>query len=272
MFHLMKGVQLEIWQNNLEYIAKDMGAAIGPRSIVEGHLAVESTLRSACLGRWRAAAMRVGLVIAACIGALLAAAGLSQCRRTVRSVVGGVAVWNHDRAVVIINSKSLIYRGSVLKILFGAARQSAGIPSEPSKLSLESVVARIGNERVDSTTHPFAISGVTVVGDSVLGNVGDGNVVQIDLGARDLAPATPEQRHAFWRSYKDPPFKDGNWSADVRFGGRWRLEETVMQLSDGVYHVTAFPSDGVWTYRVLERGVSAVIATVDENPRWSCDP
>ena len=36
MFHLMKGVQLEIWQNNLEYIAKDMGAAIGPRSIVEG--------------------------------------------------------------------------------------------------------------------------------------------------------------------------------------------------------------------------------------------
>jgi hypothetical protein len=181
--------------------------------------------------------MRAGFVIAACIGALIAAAALSQRCRTVTKVVGGVAVWNRDRAVVIINSKRLVYRGNVLKILFGAAKQSAGVPSEPSELSLESVVARIGNDRVDSTTYPFPISGVTVVGDSVLGNAGDANLVRIDLVARDpLAPATPQQRAAFWHSHKIPPFKDGNWSADGRFDGRWRLEETVMHLSDGVYH------------------------------------
>jgi hypothetical protein len=43
-----------------------------------------------------------------------------------------------------------------------------------------------------------------------------------------------------------------------------------MQLSDGAYHVTSSASAGVWTYRVLERRLSAVIASVDENPRWSC--
>jgi hypothetical protein len=36
MFHVMKGVQLEIWQKDFEYIAKNTGAAIGPRSIIEG--------------------------------------------------------------------------------------------------------------------------------------------------------------------------------------------------------------------------------------------
>lgn len=216
--------------------------------------------------------MRAALVVAVCIGALLAAAGLSQRCRTVTKVVGGVAVWNRDRAVVIVNSKKLVYRGHVLAILFGAAKQSAGVPAEPSELSLQSVVARIGNDRVESTTYPFAISGVTVVGDSVLGNAGDGNVVRVDLVARDLARATPEQRDAFWHSKKLVPFRDGDWNADGRFLARWRLAETVMQLSDGVYHVTASPSEGVWTYRVLERGLSSVIAAVDENPRWSCDP
>jgi len=36
MFNVMKGVQLEIWEKDLQYIAKDTGAAIGPRSIIEG--------------------------------------------------------------------------------------------------------------------------------------------------------------------------------------------------------------------------------------------
>jgi len=115
--------------------------------------------------------MKPVLVSAVCIAALLAAAGVSQSCRTVQSVVGGVAVWNHDRAIVIINSKRLTYRGSVLEVLFGRVKQTAGIPSEPS---------------------------------------------------------------------------------------------------DGAYHVTSSASAGVWTYRVLERRLSAVIASVDENPRWSC--
>ena len=37
MFRVMKGVRLDIWQKDFEYIAKDIGAAIGPRSIVRGH-------------------------------------------------------------------------------------------------------------------------------------------------------------------------------------------------------------------------------------------
>jgi len=36
MFSVMKGVQLEIWEKDLQYIAKETGAAIGPRSIIEG--------------------------------------------------------------------------------------------------------------------------------------------------------------------------------------------------------------------------------------------
>jgi len=216
--------------------------------------------------------MKPVLVSAVCIAALLGAAGVSQSCRTVQSVVGGVAVWNHDRAIVIINSKRLTYRGSVLEVLFGRAKQTAGIPSEPSELSLESVVARIANGRVASTQHPFAIGGVTVVGDAVLGKVTYGDVVRIDLSAaNDLVAATPEERDAFWHSSKSAPFTDGKWSADDRFFGRSRLAETVMQLSDGAYHVTSSASAGVWTYRVLERRLSAVIASVDENPRWSCD-
>jgi len=96
-------------------------------------------------------------------------------------------------------------------------------------------------------------------------------VVRIDLSAaNDLVAATPEERDAFWHSSKSAPVTDGKWSADDRFFGRSRLAETVMQLSDGAYHVTSSASAGVWTYRVLERRLSAVIASVDENPRWSC--
>jgi len=142
---------------------------------------------------------------------------------------------------------------------------------EPT-VSLQTVITQIANGRADSIQRPFSIQGVTVVGDSVLGKVTDGGVVRIDFARNDLIPARLEERDAYWHSKKLAPFTDGEWSADDRFLARGRLRETVMQLADGTYNVTSSPSDGVWTYRVLGTGMSAVIESIDENPRWSCGP
>jgi len=173
---------------------------------------------------------------------------------------------------VIVNSKILTFRGSMLRLLLTRLKHTAGVPSEPSELSLQSVITWIANGRADSIRHPFAIEGVTVVGDSVLAKVTYGGVVRIDLASNDLITATAEERDTYWHSRKLAPFTDGKWDADDRFLARARLGETVMQLADGAYHVTSSPSDGEWSYRVLGKGMSAVIATIDENPRWACGP
>ena len=216
--------------------------------------------------------MRAILVVGGCVGVLLAVTGLMRGCRSVRTVTGGIAVWNHEHAAVIVNSKTLTFSGSMLRLLLTRLKHTAGVPSEPSQVSLQTVITQIANGRADSIQRPFSIQGVTVVGDSVLGKVTDGGVVRIDFARNDLIPARLEERDAYWHSKKLAPFTDGEWSADDRFLARGRLRETVMQLADGTYNVTSSPSDGVWTYRVLGTGMSAVIESIDENPHWSCGP
>jgi len=213
--------------------------------------------------------MKAVLVACGCVGVLLAATGLIRGCLSVRGVTGGVAVWNHERAAVIVNSKTLTFRGSMLQILLTRLKHTAGVPSEPWEVSLQTVITRIANGRAESVRHPFAIQGITVVGESVLGKMTEGGVVRIDLARNDLIPAGVEERDAYWHSRLLAPFTAGEWSADDRFLARSRLGETVMQLVDGAYHVTSSPSDGAWTYRVLGAGMSVVIESIDENPRWS---
>ena len=61
------------------------------------------------------------------------ATGLRHGCRTVRTVTGGLAVWNHERGAVIINAKTLTFRGSVLRLLLTRLKHTAGVPSEASE-------------------------------------------------------------------------------------------------------------------------------------------
>jgi len=111
---------------------------------------MESELRSARVGGRRPTPMRAILVVGGCVGVLLAATGLMRGCRSIRTVTGGIAVWNHEYAAVIVNSKTLTFSGSMLRLLLTRLKHTAGVPSEPSQVSLQTVITQIANGRADS--------------------------------------------------------------------------------------------------------------------------
>jgi len=206
-----------------------------------------------------------GLIAATCflIGALV------RARREVTVVVDGVALWNRESALVIVTSKNLAYRGSVLNVFWSGLRQTFGIPSPASTVSLESSVLQVHAGRMYSSRHEGGLYRVAVIQGAILAQAGAGEIVRVDLERDTIRSATADERNAYLRNGTSR--SEATWSMDDGFLGS-TAASTTMSLADSRYHVSSSRVGRRRIYQVFGQGVSAVVATVDEEPHWYFEP
>jgi hypothetical protein len=156
-----------------------------------------------------------------------------------------------------------------LELLWGRLKQTIGIPSPASTVSLESSVIQVHEGHIGSFRQEGGIYRVAVIDGAILARTGEGEIVKLDWQGDTILKATADERSAYLRGRK--LVSDGTWSFDDTFL-KGTAAATTMNLADGRYRVSSFTTGRLWTYQLFGRGAASIIATIDEDPHWCFDP
>jgi len=201
------------------------------------------------------------------VGTCILIASVTATCRTLTAVTGGGALWNAERAIVFVTSKTLTYRGSHLGIVWGRLKQSFGIPVPASTVLLESSVTQLHGGRTDTFRVEGGIFGIKVVNGSIFARASDGAIVRLDLSRNTFVSADADERTAYLHTPN--PYSDARWSHEDRFLGG---TTTATTMRFGGWFISDLVLDE-WSYQAVSThrgGVGSVIAAIDEGLR-PCD-
>jgi hypothetical protein len=201
-------------------------------------------------------------------GICISTASIATACRRVSRVIDGVALWNPERGIVVVTSKTLTYRGTLLGLLWGILKRTMGVPSPASTVSLESSVTQVHEGRTDTFRLEGGVHGLSVINGDIFGRTTDGVIVRFDLRRNTFAIADAAERGAYWQSSN--PYADHSWSHDDRFLNGTAAATTI-RLADGSYRISSSMVGSTKVYQLTGGSVASVIATIDETPSWCAD-
>jgi hypothetical protein len=169
---------------------------------------------------------------------------------------------------VVVTSKTVTNRGTLVGILWGIFKQTMGVPSPASTVSLESSVTQVREGRTDTFRLEGGVHRLKLINGDIFGRISDGAIVRFDLRRNTVATADAAERGAYLHSSN--PYADRGWTHDDRFLNGTAAATTI-RLADGSYRISSSMVGSTKVYQLTGGSVTSVIATVDETPSWCAD-